>query len=79
MDRSVSSRRRTSHPQIAFAAFGLLCTGILGGCVETTAMSGAETPEPRARLARARLAPTSTASASPSPVSAAFRSRWKIE
>ena len=51
MDRPVSSRRRTSPPQIAFAAFGLLCTGILGGCVETTAMSGAETPEPRARLA----------------------------
>lgn len=51
MDQSVSARRRASCPQIAFAAFGLLCAGVLGGCVETAALSGAETPEPHARLA----------------------------
>jgi len=51
MDQSVSARRRASCPQMAFAAFGMLCAGALGGCVETGALSGAETPEPHARLA----------------------------
>jgi hypothetical protein len=51
MDQPVSSRRRASASPIAFALFGLLCAGVLGGCVETGALSGAETPEPHARLA----------------------------
>jgi hypothetical protein len=51
MDQSVSLRRGASCPRIAFAALGLLFAGSLGGCVETVAVSGAETPEPRAQSA----------------------------
>jgi hypothetical protein len=51
MDQPVFLRRRASPPRIASAAFGLLFASVLGGCVKTAALSGAETPEPHARLA----------------------------
>ncbi len=51
MDQSVCFRRRACWPRLVFAAFGLLSLGVVGGCVETAAVSGAETPEAGARSA----------------------------
>ena len=51
MDRPQSSLFGAVLPRVAIAAFGLVLTGALGGCVETAALSGAETPAPQARLA----------------------------
>ena len=51
MDQPVFSHWRASASPIAFALFGLLCASVLGGCVETGALSGAETPEVHAQLA----------------------------
>ena len=73
MDRPHSSLFGAVLPRVAIAAFGLVLTGALGGCVETAALSGAETPAPRPDWPRTPLA-----SALRWLVSAAFRSRWKI-
>ena len=51
MDRTRSSLFGAVLSRAAIAAFGLALTGALGGCVETAALSGAETPAPQARLA----------------------------
>lgn len=51
MDQPVSARQGASGRRVAFAIFGLLSVGFLGGCVETTALSGADSPEARAKVA----------------------------
>jgi hypothetical protein len=52
MDRPHAFLFGAAFPRLAIAAFGLLLTGVLGGCVETAALSGAETPAPQARSAQ---------------------------
>ena len=51
MDQPVCSRRGACWRRLAAAVFGLLPLGVLGGCVETAAMSGAEPPDAHAKSA----------------------------
>jgi hypothetical protein len=50
MDQPVSLRQGAFGRRVASVVFGLLSLGSLGGCVETTALSGNEIPEARAKL-----------------------------
>ena len=77
MDQSVSGARPRILSANGLRRIGMLCAGALGGCVETGALSAPKRPSLTPDWLRARPASAPTASALPSPVSAAFRGRWK--
>jgi hypothetical protein len=51
MVNPVSLRQGASRPLFALAAFALPCSALLGGCVETVALRGAEAPQAQVRPA----------------------------